>query len=650
MIFFDFETRSKCIIQDTGAWRYSIDESTDVLCMAYAIDDGPVEIWIPGEAIPFSVDQLSHQTFEAHWSFFERAIWRNVMVKKYGWPDIPDEKWRCSASTAAYHALPRSLAQIGAALNLPHQKDMGAKRVMMRLSRPMAPTGPDDPCLLWNDKAADFRVLYQYCKDDVEAERAIHRRLRPLPASELAIWHLDQKINERGIRVDVPAVKAALALMEEYQTRLKAEFKALTGLESPTLIAQTRAWLEGKGCKMASLDKNAVLTVMEADPRPHAPEVYRALEIRQALGKTSTAKYQAILESVCPDERVRGLLVYHGAGTGRWAGELVQPQNFPKNTFKGSLEKYYEFLKRADLATFEMCYPVMETLSSTIRGVFIPAEGHTFFGGDYAAIEARVLFWLASESRGLQMFRDGGDIYKDMATTIYGVPLESVTKEQRELGKQGILGCGFGMGWEKFIVTCWTKARIRLDEELSKRTVNAYRTKYRTVAVFWQLQELAAKQAIETKKPVRCGKVLWAVHDGFLFCRLPSGRCLAYYDPKIEPVQTSWGEMRPAVTYMDMNSQTKQWERQSTYGGKLAENITQAVARDIMAEAMLRVEAAGFKMALTVHDELLSERFVGKSCMNEIQRQFQELMVTPPAWAVGLPIRAEAWHGRRYTK
>lgn len=661
MIFIDFETRSKCILQDTGAWRYAEDPSTDVLCMAWAVDDGPVEIWIPGEGFPFTVDQISHHDFEAHHSFFERAIWRNVMIKKYGWPDIPDAKWRCSAATAAYHALPRALNQIGDALGLANVKDMGGKRVMMRLSRPVSKCEGDEVTTLWNDKASDFRLLYQYCKDDVAAERDVHRRLRPLPPSEAAIWALDQRINERGVRVDLPAVRAAVAFLNAYEGRLKAEFKTLTGIESPTMVAQLKTWLGNEMVDVTSLDKAAVETAM-ADLEGRMQDMggaeaflwepaYRALEIRQALAKTSTAKYQAILDSVCSDGRLRGLLMYHGATpTGRWAGQLVQPQNFPKNTFKGDLNKYYEFLKTADLETFEMCYPVMETLSSTIRGVFIPSPGHIFFGGDYNAIEARVVFWLASESRGLQMFREGADIYKDMAAGIYGIPVEQITRAQRELGKQGILGCGFGMGADKFIATCWSKAKIVIDKETADRAVTGYRTKYRTVAVLWQLQELAAKQAIDTKKPVRCGKVLWAVHDGFLFCRLPSGRCMAYYDPKIEPVKTSWGEMKPSITFMGINSKTKQWERESTYGGKIVENITQAVARDIMAEAMLRVEPAGFKVALHTHDELLTEY---PSVKNEAAPQvktFEFLMATPPAWADGLPIKVEGWTNTRYTK
>lgn len=649
VIHIDFETRSKCVIQKTGAYRYSIDPSTDVMCMAFAIDDGPVEIWIPGEGFPFSSKSFGEHTFGGQWSFFERCIWENVMVPKYDWPPMPESKWRDTAATACYHALPRALDQVGMALDLEHKKDLAGKRVMMKLSRPSTKF-KDDPCELWNNAASDFRELYQYCKDDVAAERDIHRALRPLPEKELAVWQLDQKINWRGIRVDRKAVIAALRLLEGYSERLKGEFKALTGLESPTLVGQFKTWLAARGCIVESLDKNAVVSVLEAKTRPFKSEVYRALQIRQALGKTSTAKYQAIMECIGPDDKVRGLLTYHGASTGRWTGQLVQPQNLPRNNFKGNLDRYFEVLKSADLDTFELCYPVMQTISSTVRGVFIPSEGHTFFGGDYSAIEARVLFWLASESRGLQMFRAGEDIYRDMATAIYDVPLASVTKDQRELGKRGVLGCGYGMGAKKFKETCMTHARVNISADLAERAVQAYRTKYRTVAVLWQLQELAAKEAIETKKPVKCGKVTWFIYDRFLMCHLPSGRNLSYPDPKIEMVETFWGEKRPGITFMGLNSTTKAWERTGTYGGKIVENITQAVARDIMAEAMLRVEAARFRVVLTVHDELLTETDRIFADVRLGIQTFETLMATPPAWAAGLPIAAEGWTGRRYSK
>ncbi len=655
MIYIDFETRSRCDIGDTGAWRYAEDPSTEVLCMAFAVNDLPVEIWYPGEDMPKDLKYYIEYGFkvEAHNAFFERAIWRNIMVPKFGWPDIPDVQWACSAAKAATHALPRSLGGVGAALHLAVVKNEDGKRVMMKLARPRKATKKDSS--EWHNDSQSFRELYDYCQADVAAERAIDKKLRDLTPTERDIWLLDQRINERGIRVDMPAIKAALSIIGEYTGRKRTEFMRLTGIDSPTKLDQFKEWLKARGVPLTSLNKNDVSELLEKN-KNLPQQVKDALRVRQELGKSSTAKYAAVAESVCRDGKLRDLLMYHGASTGRWTGKLVQPQNFPKNTFKGNFEQYFEILKRGELDTFEMCYAdPMATLSATIRGIFIPSENHVFFGGDYSAIEARVLFWLASESKGLNMFRLGQDIYKDLATSIYNKPFESITKEERDLGKRGVLGCGYGMGAEKFKATCWDFARVEITEELSERVVHAYRTKYRPVVVMWQLQEMAAKQAMETKKTVRCGKVLWGVHDGFLFCRLPSGRCLAYPEPKIELVKTSWGEMKPSITFMGVNPKTKQWERGSTYGGKIVENITQAVARDLMAEAMLRCEAAGFKVVLTVHDELLTEantngKEIPKLTMDITLKTFEALMAKLPAWADGIPVKAEGWYGGRYTK
>jgi len=650
VIFLDFETRSNCVIQDTGTHRYAEDPSTDVLCTAWAVDKGPVELWVPGEAFPIPIGVLKKHNIEAHYVGFECAIWKNVMVRKYGWPEVPEDKWRCSSALGASYALPRDLKRVAIALNLPVQKDMDGKRIMMKLSRPRTKV-KNNPAELWNHPAHDFRKLYEYCRNDVETERAIHYRLRPLPALEQEIWALDQRINERGVRVDMPAVNAALRFMDVTSRRLLEEFKKITGLDSPGQIAKFLKWIETQGIRIKTLTKNDVIALLAE--RDLSVGLRRALEIRQSLAKTSTAKYEAVRASICKDGRLRGLLMYHGASTGRWTGQLVQPQNFPKNTFKGDLNTYFEILKRGELDAFELCYPdVMHALSKTIRGIFIPSEGHVFFGGDYSAIEARVLFWLAGEKHGLAMFRENQDIYKDLAATIHGVPFEKVTKEQRELGKRGILGAGYGMGKDKFRQTCWDFARIRISEELAERAITAYRGKYYSVFTMWRNQEMAALEAVRTRKAVRCGKVTWGVHDGFLFCKLPSGRCLAYYDPKIEIRETPWGEKKDSVTYMTINPKTKEWMRDHTYGGKITENLCQAVARDIMAEAMLRCEEAGFKVVLSVHDELLTETEYKLKFWKPKDHivLFEILMARLPAWAEGLPIKAEGWTGDRYVK
>jgi DNA polymerase len=638
VIYIDFETRSTVDLKRCGAWKYAADPSSDVLCLTYAIKDLPVSIWYPGEDMPKDLKYYINYGFpvESHNSFFERAIWRNIMVPRYGWIDIPDDQWRCSASRAAALALPRSLEMVGQALSLPIQKSQEGKRIMMKLSHPNAKGA-------WCGTSEDFRALYAYCKQDVAAERCLSKKIPQLISNELKVWQLDQKINERGIRVDREAVHASLKLLKAYTERLGAEFREITGggIDSPTQRDKTLSWLKNEGLEMEGLTKNQVLDAIGGKNGKNTEKTQRVLEIRQAISKTSTAKYQAILDGTCLDGRLRDLLMYHGASTGRWTGKAIQPQNLPKNTEKIDLDKFFRILKWEDLEAFELCYPdVMKALSSTIRGVFIPSAGKTFFGGDFAAIEARVLFWLAGESKGLEMFRKGDDLYKDLAATIYMVSAKDVTKEQREMGKRGILGAGYGLGAKKFLETTKAFARMDITEELAVRVIDAYRTKYSKVVAYWYDQENKAKEAIDTKKTV--GN--WSLKDGYLFYTLPSGRRLAYYAPKIEVCNTPWGDTKPTITFMAVNAVTKQWERDRTYGGKIVENITSAVARDLLAEAMLRLEAAGYEVVLSVHDEILCEKVKGSVS------DFISHMTTLPAWAKGLPVKAEGWCGYRYSK
>lgn len=648
MILIDFETRSKADIKRTGAARYAEDPSTSVLCLAYAIKGNPVQLWMPGEDMPRDLNYYIGYGWnvEAHNSFFEKMIWRNIMVPKFGWPEIPDKQWRCSASRAAVLALPRALDMVGAALALPIQKSQEGKRIMLKLCRPRTATKND--ASEWNMDRADFKTLYEYCKQDVEAERALGKAIPELSPSELEVWRLDQKINERGIRVDIESVKSALIIIEQYTARLLKEFQELTGgaIESPTQRDKVLGWLREEGVHIKGLTKNDIIDTLEdkigALPNEKAK---RVMQIRQELSKTSTAKYKAILDAACKDQKLRDTLMYHGASTGRWTGKAIQPQNLPKNTQKISLGTYFQILKNQDLETFELCYPqVMEVLSSTIRGLFIPSNGYTFFGGDYSAIEARVLFWLAGEEKGLDMFRRGEDLYKDLAATIYQKNVLTVTPNEREMGKRGILGAGYGLGHKKFRETTMAFARTEITEELAMRVIDAYRTKYARVVSFWHHQESAMHQCIVTKQPITHGRISWEMKDKFLFCILPSGRKLAYYDPKIESHLTPWGDNKATVTYMAVNSLTKQWGREKTYGGKITENLTQAVARDIMAEALLRIDKSGYQPVLTVHDELLCEKQKGSV------EEFVSLMTVQPIWAKGLPIKAEGWSGNRYSK
>jgi DNA polymerase len=642
-IHIDFETRSGEQLKSSGVWRYSEHPSTSVLCMGYRIDDGPVRIWVPGESRPpeLLAALASGKVVKAYNVSFEKSIWRNIMIREFGFPDIPNSQWSCVAAKCAAQALPRKLEDAAKALSLSQLKDEEGKRTMMKLSKPRKETKHNKA--LWHETNRDYQTLFSYCKQDVEVESLLDKEIRDLSADEFQIWQLDQTINERGIRVDMDLVDAALKIAGEYTTRLTAELPKLTNGEvsSGGEVERIMMWLNDNGVPMVDLTKDSVETILKDDKLPQ--NVRRVLEIRQELSKTSTKKYAAIKNAVCKDGRLRNLLMYHGASTGRWTGMTVQPQNFPRNELKDTASAI-KAAKSGSLWVFESAYPdVMTTLSFLLRSVFVATPGYTMHGGDYSAIEARVLFWLAGETAGLKVFESNQDIYVDLAKVIY--VSGEIDKAKRDLGKRGILGCGYGMGKKKFKETCENFGLI-IDEVMAERVVATYRDKYYPVVRFWYDQEAAAIKAVETGQVVKCGKIVWGKHGRFLYARLPSGRCLAYFDPRIVIGETPWKEKKSQLSYMAVNSVTRKWERERTYGGKIAENLTQAVARDLMAYSMKYAELMGYEGLLSVHDELITEILDSKSC----RLDFEKVMTTKPEWADGLPIKAEVWSGERYSK
>lgn len=646
MIHLDFETRSECNIWEAGAWVYSQHPTTEILCMAYAIDEGEVRIATKDELFS-RVDLVEHemilhkaikdgQLFVAHNAFFEESIWQNILVKKYGWPRIPIKQWRCTMAKAMAHSLPRSLKEVGRALNADHQKSDEGHRIMMKLCKPLANGA-------WHEDPDDLLKLYEYCRNDVEAERCIDRMLPDLIPSEQTIWFLDQLINQRGIYVDLDAIKRSLEFIEEYSHNCEAVVADVSNgqLDGVSRRMAVLQWCQDQGVDITGYTKSDVQATLA---RPDLPECVRTvLETRVQLGKTSTAKYQAMQESTCSDGRIRDLLIYHGASTGRWAGKLIQLQNLPKGNVKDT-DGAIELLKSNTLADFEIFYPdVMGTLSSCIRGMIVSSPGHDLLVADYAAIEARIVMWLAGEERGLDQFRKGVDLYVDMAKLIYN--RETISSLDRQLGKAAVLGCGYGMGPAKFLATCASWG-IPVTESVAARAVQTYRSTYSRVQESWARQEGAAIEAVRFAKPVDCGRVTWGMEGSVLYCQLPSNRRIIYNDASLEYVDTPWGERKLAVHFMNTNSITKRWERTHTYGGKIVENITQAVARDILAAAMLRSEIKGYKVAFSVHDEIVSEV---PETFGSIE-EFEAVLCDLPSWATGCPITAAGWRGKRYKK
>lgn len=667
MIHLDFETKSSCNIWEAGAWVYSQHPSTEILCLAYAIDDGPVKIWTrddflfkqnlgwPDDELMTAINLGS--LICAHNALFEESIWQNIMVRLYGAPRVPINKWRCTAAKAAARALPRSLKDVGKALGAARLKSDDGYRTMLKMSIPRnikdiqsaRKLGLPEPEAVWNEDPEDFQKLYDYCGDDVEAERCIDEMLPDLTPTEQNIWFLDQLINTRGIYIDQEAVDKALTFIDQHTIKLNHIVEEVSGgaLERVSQRAAVLEWCEAQGIQLKNYQKGTVGEALKED----LPEAVRTiLETKMQLGKTSVQKYASMKELLSPDGRIRDLFMYHGAATGRWAGKLVQIQNLPKGSGMDT-DEAIAILKQSTLEEFECFYPnVMDALSSCIRGMLIAAPGHQLMVADYAAIEARVVMWLAGEEYGLKQFRDfdagiGAEPYIIMAQNIYNrtdIPKKGI---ERQLGKTAILGCGFGMGDTKFHATCHAWG-IPIPESLAKKSVETYRSIYPGVRNSWYAQENSAIRAVSEGGVVNCGRVQWTVDNDALLCRLPSGRSLVYNSPTLEYVDTPWGERKLALHFMGVDAKTKRWIREHTYGGKLVENITQAVARDIMAVAMFRAEKAGYRVAFSVHDEIVSEVPHGFGSIKD----FESILCALPSWAVGCPITAKGFVTERYRK
>lgn len=670
----DFETRSNLDVTDVGAYRYALDPSTDITVLRYKFpDDETIYAWNPWCQSP--PDDLldwvaAGGIVEAHNAEFEFAVWTYVAVPKYNWPTLSFSQVRCSAAKAAALALPRSLEKLGLALKLPVQKDMEGNKIMKKTAaprvKPVDPqTLPADESPIWHESFEEIERVSDYCGTDVITEELASAKVIPLIPRAEKTFQLTQRMNERGIYCDVELCKIAVRFATKYRNNLNDELNEITGgeIQRATQGKRILKFLQDEGILALDLQAQTVQTLLDRDDLSSLAR--RVLEIRQALALSSVTKYQKMVDCASPyDARIRGTLLFHGASTGRYSGRLIQPQNFAKPKIR-DVKQIYEVLKMDDYEFFKFIYPdVLLALSSALRGMLKAAPGNVLYSGDFNAIEARVIIWLAEDEENLEIFLSGDDSYKHMAALIYGVKYEDVTKEQRELGKRAILGCGFGMGPEKFFETCRTQG-FPITMELAERAVKAYREKYGKVRSFWYALERAAIQAVKNPgSVVKLNRLQWLYRGGYLLCRLPSGRCIAYAEPQAVP--TTYTLERKETTIVDGKevvrivkekktkdqlrymavSKNNNWSPERSYGGKLAENVTQAVAADIMIESMFRAEKAGYNMIFSVHDELVAETPEWFGSVEE----FEKIMAMPPAWGDRLPIKVEGWRAERYRK
>jgi len=625
-IVLDLETYSSADLTKTGVFKYVEAPDFEILLMSYAADGEPVQIWdFTRDGTPPWLAELlvdPNVTKVAHNCQFERAC-LNKALGIYS----PPEQWIDTMHKAAMNGLPMTLEAAGAALQLEQQKLDTGKALIRYFCKPCAPTKtnggrtrnlPEHAPEKWEEFKA-------YCLRDTEAEREIYWRLMwPAPTStEREVESLDARINERGIGIDLDFAAKAIAMDDAFKAEHLEQMKRLTGLENPKSVAQLKTWLSTRGLYPSSLDKKALAELLD---KVIDPTTRRVLQLRQLLGKSSTAKYTAMQTATCEDGRIRGTLQYYGAGrTGRWAGRLLQVQNLPQNHLK-QIELVRDIVKAGDLDGLELVYDnVPDVLSQLIRTAIVAKPGHTFLVADYHAIEAVCIAFLSGEKWRLDVFSGDGKIYEASYAQAFGVPKESVKKGSPERQKGKIMELALGYGGGTAALLAFGADELGLQPDQLQELVDKWRAASPTITRMWRACEKAAKAAIRT--PGRTFKLAngCAYHrdKDALRLILPSGRRLSYWG--------AWLDEDGNICFWGQNQNTRKWSKRDVWGGRLVENIVQAFARDILAEAMLRLEAAGHRIVFSVHDEVIVEAPVG----TDVQ-EILDIMAQPVSWAPDL--------------
>jgi len=652
----DIETRSRTDLGKSGVGPYAEDPSTTVLCIAWAVGGSPVKLWynsLTGLQSPDSLDRMhadlqTVRTVIAHNAGFERALLPLVGAR------VPDGKWCCTMARAARIGLPMSLDTLCQAAGVLEKKDASGHRLMLKLCKPRRPTknNPSE----WFGTKDEFKALGEYCRQDVRAERELDAFLPELPEKEQAIWLLDQRINQRGICVDLVGVDVLCGVVATEKKRLLREFQRIVGSADikPTCTQAVQYWLSRNGLDLPDLRKDTVAQAL-AWSGLSAP-ARRALEIRQEMAKASTAKLARMKRCVSADGRIRNSLQYHVSVTGRWAGRGIQPQNLPRASIGGSPELALEIARSCPKLIRAAYGPHLQFISSLLRPMLTAGPGKTFFCADFSSIEGRVLAWLAGERQTLAAYEKGEDLYVIAARAIY--PGQEIDSAKRQVGKVAELALGYEGGPRAFSAM-GADYGVRLPEQKVVDIVRAWRERRPATRSLWRkLKALALAAVRQPGATIRYRSLAFVVQGDFLILTLPSGRALHYWRPEIRrntreitigknsdgtPKKKTVEE--DCVYHWGVDAITRRGAIRPSYGGRWTENATQAIARDILAEAMLRVDKT-WPIVLTVHDEIISEVEEGNPDFN----RFMATMVERPAWAAGLPISADGWTGRRYRK
>lgn len=639
----DLETFSSTEIGKTGVYRYCEADDFEVLLFGYSVDAGPVQVvdLANGEQLPAEIRSALTDPSVTKWAF--NASFERVCLSRYlGLPSgeyLDPQQWRCSMVWSAYLGLPLSLAGVGAVLKLEKQKQETGKDLIRYFCQPCAPTKMNGGRT--RNRAADaqdkWALFKSYNLRDVETEMAVQEALSRFPVPDF-VWdeyHLDQEINDRGIRLEMTLVENAIRMDKLSHEELTAKMQALTALDNPNSVAQMKTWLADNGLELESLGKKELAAALKDAP----DDLADVLLLRQQLAKASVKKYQAMRNCVCSDGRAHGMFMFYGANrTGRFSGRLIQLQNLPQNHMV-DLEQARALVRGGDYETLHMLYDsVPDVLSELIRTAFVPYEGGKFIVSDFAAIEARVIAWLAGEQWRLDVFKNGGDIYCASASQMFRVPVEKhgVNGHLRQKGKIAELALGYS--GSVGALKAMGALDMGLKEEELKPLVDAWRASNPNIVKLWWDVDAAAKETVSERVSTETHGIRFVYESGFLFICLPSDRRLAYVKPRI-------GENRfggESVTYEGIGG-TKKWERLESFGGKFVENIVQGLSRDILCYAMKTLRCCN--IVAHVHDEIIIEADPRMSL-----QAVCEQMGRTPTWAKGLILRADGFETLFYKK
>jgi DNA polymerase len=667
----DFETRSVLDLRVVGLHRYARHASTGMWCMAWARGEEDPALWLPGQPLPAEIAThvAAGGPVYAHNAPFELEIWNQTAVPRRGWPVLRPEQTYCTMAMAYAMGLPGALEDAALAVGLHIRKDMEGRGLMLRMARPRSMASDGTP--VWWDEPEKLTRLHAYCQHDVRVERELAKRLMPLSDTERKVWLLDYKINQRGVAIDIASAKGAVKLAEIVKERAGERLTEITGGEvtAATALPALKAWMASQGVEVDSLAKQDVVDLL-ADDKLLPEAVRQALVIRQEVGKASAAKFDVMLNRAGNDGRLRQMYQYHGAATGRWAGRAVQTHNLPREMPSPEVvERVLELVRTGQHDAIDAIYgPPVTLLSKCLRSFFVAPRGKRLVSGDWSSIEGRGQAWFAGESWKLRAFADadakrGPGIYELSYARMFNVPVESIKNpsEERQVGKVCELAFGYQGGVGSFHVMAKTYG-VKVSDAEADEFKTAWRAAHPHIKKTWGETQNAAIAAVRAPgEAFRCGfpgrQAQFKRVGSFLWCLLPSGRAICYPYPRLLE-----GQYGSELTYMTVPSQddkrkgkviddpanVSNWARVGTYGGAEFNNIVQGFCRDILASAMLRLDAAGADIVLHTHDDVNLE--VGAAKAEGAAEGLRQIMLAAPAWAAGFPLMAKPAIMQRYGK